>query len=177
MRRCFVATGAAATLALAALTSCSAEQQPTGMDLTSPAFAHKGAIPERFSCEGDNVPPPLRWSSPPEGTSELALVVQDADHPAGIFVHWLVVGIHPTVGGLEPEELPRGGRVLPGSSENDTYIGPCPPDGSGQHRYFFQVYALPRPPQMAKESSPNDKVRAIRRAAEAGGTLMGTFTR
>jgi Raf kinase inhibitor-like YbhB/YbcL family protein len=167
----------AAVFAMSVLTGCSGERQPTGMSLTSPAFAHKGPIPERFSCEGDNLPPPLRWSAPPPGTTEQALVVQDADDAAGIFVHWLVVGIDPSVTGIEPEVMPPGGRVLPGSSDNDTYIGPCPPDGSGRHRYFFQVYALPRPLQLAEDSAPNEKVRAIRRAATKGGTLIGTFTR
>ena len=171
-----VAWAAAATLALA-ITGCSAERQPTGMDLTSPAFAHRGPIPERFSCEGENVPPPLRWTAPPQGTVELALAIQDADHPAGPFVHWLVVGIDPSVTSTEPEAVPQGGRVLPGSSDNETYIGPCPPDGSGVHRYLFQVYALSRPLQLAEGANPNDRVRAIRRAASTGGVLVGTFSR
>lgn len=162
-----------ATLAAA----CGGERMPTGLRVTTPAFAHKGPIPERFSCEGDNVPPPLRWRGRPAGTAEMAVVVEDADARPEPFVHWIVVGIDPAVTSLEPEELPEGAKVLPGSSDNATYIGPCPPDGSGTHYYHFQVYALPRRPALDERARPREKVRAIRRAASAGGYVVGTFTR
>ncbi len=157
---------------------CSAERQPTGMDLTSPAFANEGDIPERFSCLGENVPPPLRWSPvPPRSAAELALVIEDRDAPRGRFVNWLVVGIDPATTRLEPDALPPGARVLEGSSGNDTYVGPCPPDGSGVHRYVFQVYALSHRPELPADATPLENVRAVRRAARAGGILVGTFER
>ena len=112
------------------------ERMPTGMSLTSPAFRPGRPIPERFSCEGENVPPPLRWTRAPGGTGELALVVEDPDAPRGTFVHWLVVGMDPATTAVEPEPVPPSGTVLAGSSDNAAYVGPCPPDGSGRHRYF-----------------------------------------
>ncbi len=157
------------------LLACGGERMPTGMRVTSPAFASEGPVPERYSCQGENVPPPLRWRSTPQGTSELAVVVEDANAPRGIFVHWIVVGIDPAATGLESDALPRGATVLPGSSDNATYIGPCPPAGSGPHRYFFQVYALPRRLHLPDHLPARDKARAIRRAASAGGYVVGTF--
>ena len=153
------------------------EREPQGMRVTSTAFKPERAVPERFSCLGDNVPPPLRWEGTPPGTAELALVVEDPDAPRGTFVHWIVVGIDPTTTAIEPETLPPGARVLPGSSNNPTYVGPCPPDGSGTHHYFFEVYALPRTPALPAGGAPLDYVRAIRETASAGGWLVGTFKR
>lgn len=155
----------------------SGERKPSGMKVTSTAFKAKAAVPERYSCEGENVPPPLRWEGTPPGTSELAIVVEDADAPSGTFVHWIAVGIEPATAGIEPETLPPGAEVLAGSSDNPTYVGPCPPDGSGTHHYFFEVYALPRRPDLPAGAPPLDKVRAIRKAASAGGWLVGTFKR
>lgn len=153
------------------------ETMPGGITVTSTAFDAGGPVPERFSCEGDNVPPPLAWEGVPPGTSELALVIEDPDAPDGIFVHWLVVGIDAAAKGLRGTAPPAGSEVLPGSSDNPTYIGPCPPNGDGEHRYVFEVYALRRRPALGAGSAPVDKVRSIRRAAAAGGFLIGTFAR
>ena len=153
------------------------ERMPAGMDLTSTSFDDGDPMPERFSCEGENVPPPLRWKGAPAGASELALVIEDPEAPDGIFVHWLVVGIEPGVSSAGPSGPPRGAEVLPGSSDNPTYIGPCPPNGDGPHSYVFQVYALPERPRLDAASTPLAKVRAVRKAAAAGGVLVGTFER
>lgn len=172
-----VLRGAGAVLAGCLAAACSGDEGPTGMRVASPAFAHKRAIPERFSCLGENIPPPLRWEGTPKGTAELAVVVEDRDAPKGTFVHWIVVGIDPATTMIEPDSLPPGARVLPGSSDNPTYIGPCPPDGSGTHHYLFDVYALPRRLQVGEDTSPSAKAEAIRTAASAGGRLVGTFER
>jgi len=147
------------------------------MKVTSTAFGAGRPVPERFSCEGDNVPPPLRWDGTPPGTAEVAIVVEDPDAPSGTFVHWIAVGIEPATAGIEPETLPPGAKVLAGSSDNPTYVGPCPPDKGGTHHYLFEVYALPRRPDLPSGASPLDTVRAIRAAASAGGWLVGTFKR
>ena len=152
------------------------ERLPGGITVTSTAFAPGEPIPERFSCEGENVPPPLRWDGVPPGTAEVALVIEDPDAPEGTFVHWLVLGVDPGAVAIEPTAPPPG-EVLPGSSDNPAYIGPCPPDGDGPHRYFFEVYALAERPSLPPDGRPLDQVRAIRRAARAGGVLVGTFER
>lgn len=176
-------------IAVALVAGCSSEpndedaglapggRMPGGMTMVSTAFEAGDAVPERFSCEGENVPPPLRWDGIPPGTGELALVIEDPDAPDGIFVHWLVVGIDPATREVGPSGPPPGARVLPGSSDNPTYIGPCPPDGAGNHRYFFQIYALQAAPHLPDTATPLERVRAIRTAATASGVLMATFQR
>ena len=139
-----------------------------GMRVTSSAMGEGGPVPERYSCEGENVPPPLRWSGTPAGTAQLAVVVEDPDAPEGSFVHWIVVGIDPTATALDPDRLPPGATVLEGSSDNPTYIGPCPPNGDPPHRYHFDVYALGDRATVAG-ATPVERVQAIRRAAISGG--------
>ncbi|HVE46974.1 MAG TPA: YbhB/YbcL family Raf kinase inhibitor-like protein [Acidimicrobiales bacterium] len=150
---------------------------PSGMTLTSSAFEEGGPIPERYSCEGENVPPPLRWTGTPAEAEEIALVIEDPDAPGAIFVHWIVVGIDADIGSLAPGPPPAGAVQFKGSSDMAAYIGPCPPNDDGQHRYHFEVYALRDRPGLAETSPPIEKVQAIRRAAIAGGQLVGTFER
>lgn len=118
-----------------------------GPTLTSTAFAHQGAIPEKYTCEGGDVSPPLAWTGLPAGTRSLALIVDDPDAPdpaapKTTWVHWVLYNLPPTANGL-----PEGATVLPAGTQpglNDWrrtgYGGPCPP--VGRHRYFHKLYAL-----------------------------------
>jgi len=117
--------------------------------LTSSAFAAGGEIPVRYTCDGDNVSPPLEWSSLPEGTRSLALVVDDPDAPDPkapkiTWTHWIVYNIPPESTGLveaaSPRNLPRGAAEGRNSWNRTHYGGPCPP--IGRHRYFHKLYAL-----------------------------------
>jgi Raf kinase inhibitor-like YbhB/YbcL family protein len=117
------------------------------MDLSSTAFTQGSDMPSRYTCEGDDLAPPLRWSDVPDRTRSLALIVDDPDAPdpaapTTTWVHWVLFDIAP-----DASAIPEGGRPLPdGSREglNDWqrtgYGGPCPP--VGRHRYFFKLYAL-----------------------------------
>lgn len=154
-----------------------AERMPDGITVSSTAFDAGQPIPEVYSCEGENVPPPLAWTGVPDEATELALVVEDPDAPDETFVHWLVVGIDPSTTALTGTEPPPGAQVLPGSSDNPTYIGPCPPDNDGDHRYYFQVYALDGPVDLDAGAPPLAGVKAVREAAVAGGYVEGTFSR
>jgi Raf kinase inhibitor-like YbhB/YbcL family protein len=119
--------------------------------LTSPAFAHDGDLPLRYTAEGDDVSPPLQWEGVPEGTQELVLICDDPDATAGVFTHWVVYGISPDVDGL-PEGLPDDAivedpvAVVQGLNEFDEvgYTGPLSPEEEerGPHRYFFRLFAL-----------------------------------
>ena len=115
--------------------------------LSSSAFAHQGAIPGKYTCEGADLSPPLSWSGLPPGTRSLALIVDDPDAPDPAapkmtWVHWVIYNLPPTATGL-----PEGASALPAGTlqgMNDWhrtgYGGPCPP--IGRHRYFHKLYAL-----------------------------------
>ncbi|MBI5150207.1 MAG: YbhB/YbcL family Raf kinase inhibitor-like protein [Candidatus Omnitrophica bacterium] len=107
------------------------------MKVTSPAFNHNQPIPRKYTCQGEDVNPPLAIAGIPAGTKSLALIMDDPDAPGGNWDHWLVYNITPT-----PEIKENS---IPGAeTRNDFgrvhYGGPCPP--SGTHRYFFKLYAL-----------------------------------
>jgi Raf kinase inhibitor-like YbhB/YbcL family protein len=113
----------------------------------SPAFADHAVIPQKYTCQGEDISPPLAWSGSPAGTKSLVLIVDDPDAPDPrapklTWVHWLLFNLPAACAGL-PEGV---GQLPPGTGEglnnwNRTgYGGPCPPIGS--HRYFFKLYAL-----------------------------------
>lgn len=107
--------------------------------LSSPAFAPGEPMSSRFTCDGRDVSPPLRWTAPPRGTVSLALTVTDPDAPGGPFVHWRLTRISPSARAL-PEGSRAGGRNGFGKTG---YGGPCPPRGQA-HRYVFELRALGR---------------------------------
>lgn len=111
------------------------------MQLTSSAFDEGGSVPSRFTCDGDDLAPPLAWSGVPEGTAAFALIVEDPD--ARGFVHWLLTDLAGNV-----REVAEGaGDEIGTPGRNDFgragWGGPCPP--SGEHRYLFTLYALDEP--------------------------------
>ncbi|AFN74405.1 putative phosphatidylethanolamine-binding protein [Melioribacter roseus P3M-2] len=114
-------------------------------ELISPAFENEGMIPVRYTCDGENVSPPLKWNNIPEGAKSLALINDDPDAPAGDWIHWILYNIPPEIDYL-PEGASNKKQIPPNSVEglNDwglnSYGGPCPP--SGIHRYYFKLYAL-----------------------------------
>ncbi len=119
------------------------------LELTSPAFTPGATIPARYTCEGQDVAPPLQWGGIPDGTRSLVLIMDDPDAPDPAaprmtWVHWVLYNLPPDL-----QSLPEGAtsRDLPagsGEGRNDWgrtgYGGPCPP--IGRHRYFFKLYAL-----------------------------------
>lgn len=145
------------------------------MELTSSAFADGQPIPRRHSCEGEDLSPPLAWTEVPEGTSSLALIVDDPDAPSGTFTHWLGWGLDPASGGLgEGEAAPVEGRNDFGQTG---YRGPCPPPGHGPHRYFFRVYALEHELELEPGAGRGELDQALSAGSMAVAELMGTFER
>jgi len=107
----------------------------------------------RYTCDGDNSSPEIRWSAPPDGTQSLALILEDPDAPGGNFIHWVVYSIPPEVrhlpAGIPPqEELPNGIRQGINHLRKLGYFGPCPPHGASPHRYIITLYALKIPPSI-----------------------------
>lgn len=107
------------------------------MKLTSPAFEHNKSIPKKYTCQGEDVSPPLKIEGIPQGAKSLAIIVDDPDAPGGMWVHWVVFNV-PAVNKIEEKAVP-GIQGFNDFGKND-YGGPCPP--SGTHRYFHKIYAL-----------------------------------
>ncbi|MEX0735193.1 MAG: YbhB/YbcL family Raf kinase inhibitor-like protein [Steroidobacteraceae bacterium] len=112
-------------------------------------FAHNGAIPKNYTCQGKDISPALNWKDLPEGTKSLALIVDDPDAPdpaapKRVWVHWVLYNIPAAESGLNeavaPSALPPGTREGKNDWERTGYGGPCPP--IGRHRYFHKLYAL-----------------------------------
>jgi Raf kinase inhibitor-like YbhB/YbcL family protein len=117
------------------------------LKLFSPAFAHNGAIPAKYTCEGKDASPPLGWSDVPLEAKSLALIVDDPDAPdpsapTMIWVHWLLYNLPAGSAGLDEavKALPPGTREGLNDWQRTGYGGPCPP--AGRHRYFHRLYAL-----------------------------------
>ena len=146
-----------------------------GFELRSEAFENGEPIPQKYTCDGEDVSPALSWSGVPDGTVSLALVCDDPDAPSGTFTHWVAWAIDPGAEALaEGGSPPREGRNGRGA---EGYMGPCPPPGHGPHRYFFRLHALKAEPSLEGGAD----VERLERAVEAEGLgtaeLMGTYER
>ncbi len=115
------------------------------MQLISNAFKQGTDIPEKYTCKGEEISPPLHWLDPPKGTKSFCLTMEDPDTPLGVFTHWILFNIPPDKTELE-ENVPREEQFSDGMIQGrngyhkNGYIGPCPP--WGRHRYIFKLYAL-----------------------------------
>jgi Raf kinase inhibitor-like YbhB/YbcL family protein len=145
------------------------------MQLKSPAFAEGEPIPERFTCAGDDVSPPLEWTGVPKGAASLALLVEDLDASVRPATHWSAWGIDRTSGGL-----PEGARA-PVEGRNDYgdtgYRGPCPPAKRGVHRYVFRLYALDAELELEPGRSRRSFDAALEGHVLAEAELATTFER
>ncbi len=158
-----------------------AEIKTAVMELGSSAFESGAAIPRRYTCDGDNVSPPLRWSRVPAGTKSLALIADDPDAPGGTWSHWVIYDLPPSVTALG-ENTPRTDALASGAKQgvNDFqqtgYGGPCPPPGPA-HRYFFRLYALDRAIAAKPKTSRQQLLAAIQGRILGAAELMGRYQR
>lgn len=142
------------------------------MKLSSPDFEHEGYIPEKFTCDGEDISPSLIIEDIPEGTKRLALIVEDPDAPAGTWVHWIVFNIHVT-DVIEEGEVP--GTLGLNDFRKLEYGGPCPP--SGTHRYFFKLYALDTKLDLEEGCRKKDLLKAMEGHILAEAELVGLYER
>jgi Raf kinase inhibitor-like YbhB/YbcL family protein len=148
--------------------------------LSSTAFQDNGSIPSKYTCDAENVSPPLAWSGVPSAAKSIALIVDDPDAPAKTWVHWVAYDLPASV-----TELPEDAKSQPSLAgggkhgKNDFgklgYGGPCPP--SGTHRYFFKIYALDVETGLQPGASKEDLLRAMEGHTLKQGELMGTYKR
>lgn len=143
------------------------------LKLTSPAFEEGGKIPEKYTCDGEDVSPPLKIGGAPENTESLALIVDDPDAPAGTWVHWVVWNIAPEISEIKQGEVP-GTQGINDFKKHD-YGGPCPP--SGEHRYFFKLYALDTKLDISENSQKGDLLNAMKGHILGKVELRGSYSR
>lgn len=140
--------------------------------IKSSAFEKDKQIPSKYTCDGENVNPPLTVENIPENAKSLAIIVEDPDAPAGLFIHWVVWNIPPA--GEIKENTDWGAGGLNGAKKRG-YFGPCPP--SGTHRYFFKVYALDKALNLGSFSEKEDLENAMQGHVLSQGELMGLYHR
>jgi hypothetical protein len=146
----------------------------TLMKLTSSAFEHNRDIPSKYTCDADDINPPLSIMEVPEETKSLALLVDDPDAPVGDWVHWLVWNIPPTTTEIAEDAAPSG---IEGTTDFDRteWGGPCPP--SGKHRYFFKLYALDAELDLDSSARKADLLSAIEGHILEKTELVGSYQR
>ena len=156
------------------------EGQEVPFELTSAAFAHEESIPGKYTCDGEDISPPLQWSDPPAGTQSLALIADDPDAPIGTWVHWVLYNL-PSEARALAEAVPSDADLPDGSHHGENswgrmdYGGPCPP--SGTHRYFFKLYALDKVLDLEAGATKDQLLQAMDEHILAQTELMGTYTR
>ncbi|MBI4757914.1 MAG: YbhB/YbcL family Raf kinase inhibitor-like protein [Chloroflexi bacterium] len=149
-------------------------------ELASTAFAPGKPIPRKYTCDGENISPPLQWGDPPQPTRSFALIADDPDAPAGTWVHWVLYNL-PAGARALPEAvrsdatLPDGSRHGQNSWRRLGYGGPCPP--SGTHRYFFKLYALDTVLDLAAGASKEQLLQAMKGHILAQTEVMGLYAR
>ena len=141
--------------------------------LSSPAFTDSSSIPQKYTCQGDNLSPELNWSEAPANTQSFALIVDDPDAPGGTFTHWVVFDIP-----ADQKQLAEGAGPIGVGGKNGVnqtgYTGPCPP--SGTHRYYFRLYALDVPSLNLKEGAARSEVETAMKGHIVGvAETMGRY--
>ncbi|HKJ28504.1 MAG TPA: YbhB/YbcL family Raf kinase inhibitor-like protein [Anaerolineales bacterium] len=170
-----------ALLFLLTLTACASGEpdaplSDVPLDLTSPAFTAGEAIPAGYTCTGDDISPELYWTEPPEGTLTFALIMDDPDAPAGTWVHWVLYNLPGELRGLPIDYTPETGVTAGNNSWNrQDYGGPCPP--SGEHRYFFKLYALDTVLAAEPGLDKDGLLEQIEGHVLAQGELMGVYAK
>lgn len=152
------------------------------LKLSSAAFEDGGPMAAKYTCEGQDLAPPLKWSGVPEGTRSLALIMDDPDAPDPkaprmTYVHWVLYNLPPDAGGL-PEgvtskRLPAGTLEGLNDWKRTGYGGPCPP--IGRHRYFHKLYALDVVLKDLKRPTKAQLLKAMEGHVLAQAEIVGTY--
>jgi hypothetical protein len=143
------------------------------LSIKSPAFEHGKLIPKKYSCDGQDINPPLTIEGIPKEAKTLVLAVDDPDAPSGTFDHWIVWNIPASASKIGENTVP-GTEGMNGARQQG-YMGPCPPWGT--HRYFFKVYALDTELSLGINSRKKDVEKAIQGRIVAKGELIGLYRR
>lgn len=143
------------------------------MKIESSVFKNTEPIPQNYTCDGENMNPPLSISDVHQNAKSLALIMDDPDAPGGTWTHWVVWNISPSVTHIPEGGVPDGGIEGQTSSTYRGYGGPCPP--SGVHRYFFKLYALDTVLNIPLTSPVEDVEESMKGHIIADARIMGTY--
>ena len=173
---CLIACGGS----LSSPTPDALERGVAAMAITSPAFENGAPIPSQYSCEGDDVSPPIELGTPPHQTRSLALIMDDPDAPGGTFVHWIAFNFDADRLELDEGLGKEGEKIEEGvhgvnSFGKQAYGGPCPPSGRA-HTYRVTVYALDRKLELEAGSTVTAVASAMRGNVLGLGQLQGTYS-
>ena len=145
------------------------------MKISSPAFEANQMIPLKYTCDGENINPPLQIADVPANTKSLILISDDPDAPMGTWVHWTMWNIPPETNKIGENSAPIGAVEGITSFGNKGYGGPCPP--SGTHRYFFKLYALDAMLDLPQSAKAADIEKAMKGHILDKTELIGLYKR
>jgi len=145
------------------------------LNIKSPVFENNAKIPLKYTCDGENINPPLEVLNIPKSTKSLVLVVDDPDAPAGDWVHWTLWNISPETTQIQEGSVPAGATEGVTDFGKPGYGGPCPPNG--QHRYFFKLFALDIILTITSSSTKKDLEEAIKNNILEKSELIGLYSR
>jgi len=181
--RLLLGAGLVAAAGALAITYSSAADAPRQgqpmLRISSTAFETNREIPSKYTCEGQDVSPPLAWDGVPDETQSFVLIVDDPDAPdpaapRRTWVHWVLLDLP-----VNTRSLPEAVRALPARAlegvndwQRTGYGGPCPP--VGRHRYFFKLYALDTKLELVKPSKAQLE-SAMEDHVLARAELIGTY--
>lgn len=146
------------------------------MEIVSPAFAPGEHIPRKYTCEGENISPPLDFIDVPLEAESLVLMIEDPDALAKPWVHWLVFNIPPQCGGFEEGRIPNGAQEGLCNGNTFGYEGPCPPT-TEMHTYLFKLYALGTVLLIPNESDRKAVLEAMEGCVLTSAVMVGTYIR
>jgi len=143
------------------------------MKIESDAFLNNAPIPAKYTCEGENVNPRIMISGVPADAKSLVLIMDDPDAPRGTFLHWILWDIPPEVNDISEASTPAGATVGENGAGNNSYIGPCPPNGT--HRYYFRLFALNKMLELPRSTERTKIEEAMNGHIISEAKLMGTY--
>jgi Raf kinase inhibitor-like YbhB/YbcL family protein len=151
------------------------------LQMSSAAFSAGEAIPKKFTCDGPDVSPQLKWNDPPANTQSMALIMDDPDAPGSTWVHWVLYDLPANTrelpeGVAKQEQLASGAMQGRNDFEKTGYGGPCPPPGK-PYRYFFKLYALDKKLNLKSGATKAELERAMKSHVLAQAELIGKYGR
>lgn len=145
------------------------------MKISSSAFLNNQEIPKKYTCDGEDVNPPLIIEEIPKNAKSLVLIVDDPDAPVGTWVHWVVFNINPKIKEIKENSVPKEAILGRNDFGKLEYGGPCPP--AGTHRYFFKVYALDKVLNLGQGATKMELEKEMRDHILDWGELVGLYKR